>query len=301
MKFGGFIITYQRPQILLNTLEGIFAQTVQPQHLWIIDNSEDWETEKVLREKNDSRLTYVRIGKNSGPAGAAAIGLKLVADAGYQWILWGDDDDPPPFENSFEKIFNLLKEDVGCLQIGQLGLVGQRFDLKRGKVIRISDSELQSKPWIKVDTIAGGQMKIISSDVLKKGILPDPDLFYGYEELSFDLNMKKAGFTSVVATAEFLEVRKKYGRIGFDRPVYSLKAPKNLWREYYSTRNLLFILKDNGHHLGYLYFLLKSITKGLYGFRYGWRFGTSNLRFVYSGIWHSFIGKKGKLEIFQKD
>lgn len=301
MTFGGFIITYQRPQILKSTLEAIFSQTLPPQHLWIIDNSEDRETELAITERYDSRLTYVRTGKNVGPAGAAKIGLKLVADAGFQWILWGDDDDPPPFINSFERIFKLLEQDIRNLKIGQLGLVGQRFDSKRGKVIRVSDAELQSKPWIKVDTIAGGQMKIIFSEVLKKGVLPDSDLFYGYEELSFDLKMNKAGFSSVVASTEFLKVRELYGRIGFDRPFYSKKSTRNLWREYYSTRNLLIILKRNCFYFGYLHFLSKSIVKGLYGFRHGWGFGILNFKFVYMGIWHSIINKKGKFYIYQKD
>lgn len=298
MFFAGFIITYQRPDILMDTIQKILDQIFPPEKLWIIDNSEDFATQQKIEYLNNPNLIYHRVGNNTGPAGAAAIGLKIVADAGYKWILWGDDNDPPPFKNSFEKIFELLSKDVGNLLIGQIGLVGQRFDSKKGKVIRVSDAELKSQLWIEVDTIAGGQMKIVSSEVVSEGVLPEPDLFYGYEELGFDLSLKKAGFSSLVSTAEFLEVRMKYGRIGFDRPAHSKKASNQLWREYYSTRNLLSILKRNGLYFGYLYFLSKSMAKGLYGFRYGWDFGVSNFKFVYTGILHSIIGKMGKKTIF---
>lgn len=292
--FGGFIITYHRPEILSDTIQKLFDQTFLPERLWIIDNSEDFATQQKIENLNNSKLIYHRVGYNSGPAGAAAIGLKIVADAGYKWILWGDDNDPPPYRDSFENIFKLLAVDFGNLKIGQIGLVGQRFDPKKGKVIRISDSELQSQPWLEVDTIAGGQMKIVSSEVVLKEIFPESDLFYGYEELDFDLSLKKAGFTSVVSSAEFLEVRKKYGRIGFDRPVYSKKASNQLWREFYSTRNMLTILKRNGLYFGYLYYLIKCIAKGFFGFRYGWDFGIKNFSFLYKGILHSALGKMGR-------
>lgn len=292
--FAGFIITYQRSDILLDTIQKIYDQTFPPEKLWIIDNSEDFATKQKIEELNNTKLIYYRVGHNAGPAGAACVGLKLVAEAGYKWILWGDDDDPPPYKNSFEKIFNLLTGDVGNLKIGQMGLVGQRFDSKKGKVIRISDAELKSHPWIEVDTIAGGQMKIVSSDVVKKGVLPAPDLFYGYEELGFDLSLKKAGFSSLVSTTEFLEVRIKYDRIDFERPVYSKKTTNRLWREYYSTRNLLTILKRNKLYVGYLYFLLKSIAKSLYGFSYGGDFGRLNFIMINKGVFHSILNKTGK-------
>ncbi|PZV76713.1 glycosyl transferase family 2 [Algoriphagus aquaeductus] len=86
MIFGGFLITYNRPKVLLNTLQDIFSQTFPPQHLWIIDNSEDYETELAIKHKYDSRLTYVRMGRNEGPAGAAMKGLELCGKAGLDWI-----------------------------------------------------------------------------------------------------------------------------------------------------------------------------------------------------------------------
>tara|TARA_R110002072_G_scaffold30097_11_gene94422 strand:+ start:17087 stop:17998 length:912 start_codon:yes stop_codon:yes gene_type:complete len=299
--FGGFIITYQRPEILLDTIQKLFDQTFPPEKLWIIDNSVDSDTLQKIEALNSNRLIYHRVGHNAGPAGAAAIGLRIVAEAGYKWVFWGDDDDPPPFENSFENIFKLLSIDLGDLRIGQMGLVGQRFDTKKGKVIRISDAELKSQQRIEVDTIAGGQMKIVSSKVVHDGVLPEPDLFYGYEELDFDLKLKKAGYTSLVSTDEFLKARNKYGRIGFNRPAYSKKASNKLWREYYSTRNLLTVLKRNKFYFGYMVCLTKSLAKGLYGFRYGWGFGVINFKFVYTGIWHSIIKEMGKKFVLQNE
>ncbi len=294
MRLGGFIITYNRPEILLMTIIEVFNQSYPPELLWIIDNSDNMDTNHAIANLLNPKVRYFRMDYNAGPAGAAAKGLELCGKDGLDWIYWGDDDDPPPFNSSFEKIFKLLSEDVGNLRIGQMGLVGQRFDSKKGKVVRISDGELKSQSWLEVDTIAGGQMKIVSSDVVKEGILPKPNLFYGFEELDFDLSLKKAGFSSLVYSTEFLEVRKKYGRLGFDRPVYSIKASSELWREYYSTRNLLSILKRNRLYSGYLYFLVKSMAKGLYGFRYGWGFGSLNFFMIYRGIIHSILNKMGQ-------
>lgn len=298
MFFAGFIITYQRSEIIADTLQKLFDQTFPPEKLWVIDNSEDFFTGQIIKELDNSKVIYFRVGNNVGPAGAASIGLKLVADAGYQWIYWGDDNDPPPYPDTFARLFLLVQSNED-LKIGQVGVVGQRFDPYLGKTVRLRDKELEESSFVTVDTISGNQSKIINSAVIREGIMPSPELFFGFEELDFDLKMGRGTYLSLVDSTMFMELRKKYQRVQFERPVYTKKSSTSISREYYSIRNMLIILKRNGLHFGYLYFLLKSLAKGLYGFRYGWRFGILNFKFVYTGIWHSIIGKKGRLEIFQ--
>lgn len=291
--FAGFIITYNRPEILLDTIQKLFDQTFPPEKLWIIDNSEDFTTRQKIEALNNSKLIYHRVGYNAGPAGAAAIGLRLVEEAGYEWIIWGDDDDPPPFDDTFQKLFYSISNNKEY-QIGQIGVVGQYFDSKFGKTIRISDQKLFEKEVLKVDTISGNQSKIISSKVVRNSVFPDERLFFGFEELDFDIKLKNAGFDSLVYCPHFLKVRDRYKRLGFERPLFVKKSNSHHWREYYSTRNLLTILKRNGLYFGYLYYLIKSIAKGFYGFRYGWDFGIKNFTFIYKGILHSMLGKMGR-------
>lgn len=290
LKFAGFVITYQRPTILFETIQKLFSQSCPPEKLWIIDNSEDQLTQNIIKDLDDDRLIYYRVGFNSGPAGAARIGLNLVTNAGYDWILWGDDDDPPPTSKTFEKQFLAIK-DSKIQNIGQLGIVGQRFNLHLGKIDRITDFELQNTDLVQVDTISGGQCKIVSRKVIEAGVLPNHNLFYGFEELDFDLKLKEKGFKSIVESGFFLSLRKKYNRIDFNRPIYIKKSAAGLKRQYYSTRNLIYILRTNGFIFALLYQIFKNCLKSLIGFKFGFNYGIENFQNILKGVIHGVSGK----------
>ena len=71
MRFGGFIITYNRPELLIQTINSVFQQTFPPELLWIIDNSDNVDTEFRFKNFEDKRVRYFRMGYNAGPAGGA--------------------------------------------------------------------------------------------------------------------------------------------------------------------------------------------------------------------------------------
>ncbi|MDO9553110.1 glycosyltransferase [Rhodonellum sp.] len=288
-SLGGFVITYNRSEILLETIQAIFDQSVPPQKLWIIDNSEDDLTEKSVYALHDSRLSYYHMGFNSGPAGAAAKGLELCGKEGFDWIYWGDDNDPPPLKDTFERQFNALI-NLNHELIGQIGIVGQRFNSKLGKIDRIPAVELQNSDWIEVDTISGGQSKIVSRKVVVLGVRPNPSLFYGFEELDFDLKLKANGFKSIVGSCLFLEMRIKYNRMDFKRPLYSQKSEQGLMRQYYSTRNLIYILKENRFVMALIFQIIKNIFKSMIGFRFGWHYGSQNSKNIINGMLDGLFG-----------
>ncbi|MBA4301924.1 MAG: glycosyl transferase [Cyclobacterium sp.] len=294
MNFGGFLITYQRPEILVSTIHAIFAQTLPPQKLWIIDNSEDRETEQIIFGQNDSRLTYVRMGKNAGPAGAAAKGLEICGKAGLDWIYWGDDNDPPYSRDSFERLLKIRNENAFC---GVLGAVGHFFDRKKGVIKRVQTKLLKKKEWIEVDYVAGGMCMLVSGDVARAGIAPDRKLFFGFEELDFCLKAKRRGFSILVDCGLFLEARELHSRTEYERPNYQKK--KNLVREYYSLRNLLMISDSLTLNAMKKRLILKWMGKSIYGFRYGPAYGFRNFRMISLAFWHYWRGKLGKtLELY---
>ncbi len=283
------MITYHRPEILKETIGKIFAQSYPPEFLWVIDNSENLETDHAIASLLDPRIRYHHMGYNAGPAGAAKKGLELCAKEGADWIYWGDDNDPPFRPDCFERLLAMRDENPFC---GVLGSVGQFFDRKKGVIKRVQTRLLEKKKWIEVDYVAGGMCMLVSGTVAKAGIAPNPDLFFGFEELDFCLRVNRKGYKLIVDTSLFLDARRQSGRLEFERPVYQKKA--NLAREYYSLRNLLFIsdsLTLNGmrNHL-----IKKWLAKMLFGFRYGIGYGASNFRMISLAFLHYFKGKKGK-------
>ena len=278
-------MTYQRSSILEDTIMQITQQSYPPEKILIVDNSQDFETEELIRRLENPRLEYQRVGYNAGPAGAARIGLKQLTEEGFQWVYWGDDNDPPDFEDAFEVIFGLIDKSA-VHRIGIVGAVGHYFDKRIGNIIRVSNEELGQKDVLEVDSIAGGMSMIINTAVVHEGILPNAKLFFGFEELEFCFQVTRHNYKLLVSTDLYRRSREKYKRQNLKKTFYSVKTISSLWRQYYSVRNLLWILRSNRFYLALFYQTIKGIGKALYGFRYGIQYGSINFIQILKGIWH---------------
>jgi GT2 family glycosyltransferase len=229
------------------------------------------------------------MGYNAGPAGAAKAGLERCAEEGLDWIYWGDDNDPPQFADTFEKLLSIRNDNPYC---GILGAVGHFFDHKKGKIKRIQSRLLEKKISLEVETVAGGMSMLVHSDVVKAGVLPNPELFFGFEELDFCLKAKRRGFALMVHCGLFLELRKKHHRLDYERPLY--KKKQKAVREYYSLRNLLYISDTLTLDAMRKQLIWKWTGKAFYGFRYGLGYGWTNFRMIALAFYHYARGIKGK-------
>lgn len=269
-RFAAFVITYKRPDILPDTVNKLFQQTLPPEKVLIIDNGDDEET--MLKMTNfHPKVVYYRMGFNSGPAGGAKAGLDILAKEGYKWIYWGDDNDPPPTDDCFEKLIALAESYNG--KCGQVGIVGHRFNRFTSVFHRTSNKELRKSEYIKVDSIGGNQCKIINGLAVNKGVFPEERLFFGFEDLDFDLALKKAGYEILVHSELFLTSRKIYGRMNVQRIIGRKKKPTSLWRDYYSIRNMPHIMLKNGYYIGFVSSIFIAVIKTFISFRHGFSYG----------------------------
>ncbi|RIJ42774.1 glycosyltransferase [Pontibacter oryzae] len=294
--FAAFIMTFERPDVLIKTIESLRNQTYPPKKILIVDNSISDNTEALfIGKKLGEDLEYLKVGYNSGPAGAAKIGLETLAGEGYQWIFWGDDDDPPIIDKSFEMLFETLKEYPN--KCGQLGAVGHKFNQTKGVVERIPNEILRQNKYLEVDNIAGGVCKIVSGEAIKSGVLPETKLFFGFEELDFDLKMKAAGYKSIVNTSLFLQYREHSGRINYTRKAGIKIKNRALWREYYSTRNLISITKSNKYYSASIAIAIRKIAKSIASLKYGdLRYSFKLTKIVSDGLIDGFFTKLGRRE-----
>ncbi|MGE0929689.1 glycosyltransferase [Peijinzhouia sedimentorum] len=292
MKYAAFIMTYKREEILQKTIEKLLAQSLPPSKILIVDNDPDCSAKLVWQQLTHPQIAYHSVGYNSGPAGAAFHGLNILFEEGWEWVLWMDDDDPPLFKDSMEELFNIPQQYSEPTKIGMLGAVGVLFDAAQAKTIRLDDDQLQG--IIEVDNIAGSQLPLIHRRVWEAGILPSPELFFGFEELDFSLAIKRAGFNILVSGENLHRHREYANRLNFSRGLYAKKDIQKLWREYYTLRNLIHILiKKEKNWLGVFRLWFKGIFKSIYGFRYGFAYGWLNLQYLHLGFWHGFTEKLG--------
>ncbi|REG91521.1 glycosyltransferase [Algoriphagus antarcticus] len=289
IKLGGFIITFHRPGILMDTLDQVFNQTFPPEFIWVIDNSKDDQTLSALIKRDDNRIKYHYMGYNAGPAGAAKKGLELCSAEDLAWIYWGHDNDPPKHLDTFEKLLAIKDDNPFC---GILGAVGHFFDYERGSIKRIQSRLLERKISLEVECLSVGMSMLVHRDVIKVGVFPDPDLFLGFEELDFCLKAKRRGFDILVNCELFLRLRKMQNEVAIERSDY--KKKDKLVLEYYFLRNLLYISDSLTLNAMKKQLIWKWIGKSVYGFRYGLKYGVENFRYIFLAFLHYHKGIKGK-------
>lgn len=285
-----FIITRNRPSILKNTIEEIFNQTLPPKSILIVDNSDNEATQLMYEKANDSRLQYHRVGYNSGPAGGAKIGMNILFAQGYEWVVWGDDDDPPKFNDIIEKLFSIIpKIDINT--IGVLGCVGTRLNLSNGLTIRVPDKDLRG--LLEVDCVSGGMFPLIHKNVYNNNVFSDPNLFFSFEDLDFCLAVKRAKLKIIVSAEQIYRHRLLHGRLGLVKK-YKVKSIDSLWREYYSTRNIIHILlRKEKAFSAVAYITLRTVLKMSYLFRFGFKYGKLNFYFLSKGLYDGYRNNMG--------
>ncbi len=292
VQYAAFIMTYRRNETLANTLKLLFDQTCPPQKILIVDNDPDKGAKVILNSFNNKPVEYFSVGYNSGPAGAAYWGLKLLFEQNWEWVLWVDDDDPPLFLDSIQNIFDTTIHYKGGKEIGVIGAVGANFNKIKSCIERIKSQDVKSVHI--VDCIAGNMFPIVNKRTFDKLILPNPNLFFGFEELSFCLRVKNAGFEILISGTEMLRYRETHNRLNIGKPKFKLPETSTLWRQYYSVRNLFTILlKEQKQILGLFVFSGKTIFKSFMGYKNGFAYGNKYAAIHLLGLYHGLIGVNG--------
>jgi GT2 family glycosyltransferase len=291
LNFAAFVITKDRPFELTVTIKKLLNQTYPPNYILVIDNGLNNESRECINNLKSTRISHYSVGNNSGPAGGAYWGMKMLFDKGYDWVLWVDDDDPPKFNDLIKELFEIIQHNDNEL-LGMVGSVGERFDRKKGKILRLNDEQLTG--FLEVDTISGNMFPLVSKRVYDKGLLPSKNLFFGFEDLDFGLSIKRAGFKIITSGDLHLKHRKLAGRqnlkknIGFKRSIHSI------WREYYSVRSLIYILfyKEKSM-LATVYCIFRNLIKSFVVFKYGMYYGKKSSRMILLGLFDGIFKRMG--------
>jgi GT2 family glycosyltransferase len=241
----GVLPTYRRTELVRSTLARLGDQTRVPDHVIVVDNEASAGTEAVVSAASIPGCTieYLAPGDNMGFAGGVAAGMRhaLTFAGDDDWIVLFDDDDPPRFPNALETISSFGRDmRASDPRTAAVGITGGWFDWRRGRMRRVPDRELTGP--VPVDHVAGNQLPFfLAGTVRQMGVFYD-DLFFGFSELEFGLRLWRAGYTLYAHGPLWLESRTRTGRLN-----HELKPSRRLrpigWRDYYTLRNAIFILR----------------------------------------------------------
>ena len=246
----GVLVTFRRPAELSISLARLARQDRPLDHLVVVDNDRSARTadlvDEFVRQGNDA--SYVATSENLGPAGGIAIGMEhaLRRASDSDWIVLVDDDDPPGEPNVISNIADFGSDMLAAdPRTAGVGLVGARFDWKRGRLNRVGDAELIGA--VPVDYIGGNQFPFYLASAVRDVGTFATNLFFGFDDLEYGLRLRRGGYRLFAAGSLWLDQRRKEGRLGLHvRPASALGEPG--WRRYYSLRNTIHILRSNGRN-----------------------------------------------------
>jgi glycosyltransferase involved in cell wall biosynthesis len=244
-RLFGVLVTFRRPEQLALTLRALAAQTRPLDGLVVVDNAPGDATRAVVHSVFPDAV-YVPAPENLGPAGGIALGMEqLLTTADDQdWILTLDDDDPPTDDTVFADLLDFaLTVSQRQSAVAGVGVEGQRFDRRRGRIVWLPDASLHGD--VSVDFVGGDFFPCYSVRAIRVVGVPRRDLFFGFEELEYGLRMRAAGFSLFTWGPSFLASRAANGTLALDL-VPARALGRVTWRRYYSLRNLVRILCDTG-------------------------------------------------------
>ncbi len=295
MRFGAFIMTYNRPSILRATLQSILEQTRPPEHILVVDNGDAALTVPILQEFDPDKVAYHSMGENTGPAGATAYALHRLVGEKYDWIYWVDDDDPPQTPDMLERLLTIVDARPDDGHLGGVGAVGSRFNWKTGEMQRLTDNELAG--LLHVDIIAGNQQLILSRSMIEQVGVADRRLFFGLYEPEYCLRIRKAGYDLLVDGAIMREQREQSNRLNLEiKHAAVAQYPLHMiWQRYYRTRNYIFMMRRTfGRPDLARRETAKAMARSLTAWTRGWAYGRCFFPLQIRGIRDGYRGRMGR-------
>jgi rhamnopyranosyl-N-acetylglucosaminyl-diphospho-decaprenol beta-1,3/1,4-galactofuranosyltransferase len=71
------------------------------------------------------------------------------------------------------------------------------------------------------------------------------ELFWGLDDLDYGLRLRGCGYRVLVSGELVRWARREHGRLGLAQPTASATMTRSGWRQYYTLRNLVDILRRN--------------------------------------------------------
>jgi rhamnopyranosyl-N-acetylglucosaminyl-diphospho-decaprenol beta-1,3/1,4-galactofuranosyltransferase len=232
------VVTYNRADLLGRMLDGLAAQTHEPDAVIVVDNASTDHTRAVLDAHRGLDLQRLHLEVNTGGSGGFRAGVEAAYDQGHDRI-WLMDDDVVPAPDCLAV---LMAQDEACLMAVREDTRGHLvekaatdFDLSRPWSMRPKRASVETTygersampERVEIDAVAFEGF-LVRREVVAAVGLPDDSFFIFYDDVDFAFRARRAGFR-IWAVRDAVLVRQ----LDFDQR-YALET----WKGYYMYRNL---------------------------------------------------------------
>lgn len=241
-KIAGLIVTYNRKELLKETINAILNQTLKVNKLFIVNNASTDGTKEILEEyeKKYNEIEVINLEENLGGAGGFNYGIHYIYDTfEYDWI-WLMDDDALPAKNALETLFtyydNLPKKKqnkIGVLQNKRV-LDRKWFDENNGKYFPLK----VKKRW--AGTFVG---YLIKTEVVGRIGFPEKEFFIYSDDVEYTFRVRKMGYKTLTVFGSYIYHPTWTTQLDYIFKKKEIKIPG--WKIYYVFRNPFLLYRNN--------------------------------------------------------
>jgi GT2 family glycosyltransferase len=280
-KIAVVIVTFNRCDELVKTICAIQNQGILENDIIVINNNSTDNTKNIL-DSNYKNILSLHLNENIASAGGFSKGMQTAFEKGYDWV-WLFNDDSRPVEGSLKSILTHLNSDK--IQIGLLKIANKDENNKAVLLywngVRKPVSVDVSNEIVQTDLITFDGC-IISKETIEKIGYCDPLYFMGTYEFDYCLKAKDAGIGVYTLPNGLIEDGKLGGKNG---------TPP--WRQYYNTRNHLWLALNRKSFVIFKGWLIREIKYTLSIILSGDK-KIMRLVFKLRAIRDAFLNKRGK-------
>jgi GT2 family glycosyltransferase len=247
LKIAVVIVTFNRCNELVKTISAIQNQGILVNDIIVINNNSTDNTKNIL-DSNYKNIQSIHLNENIASAGGFSKGMQTAFEKGYDWV-WLFNDDSRPVEGSLKSILVHLNSDK--IEIGLLKIANKDENNKAVLLywngVRKPVSVDVSNEIVQTDLITFDGC-IISKKTIEKIGYCDPLYFMGTYEFDYCLKAKDAGIGVYTLPNGLIEDGKLGGKNG---------TPP--WRQYYNTRNHLWLALNRKSFVIFKGWLIREI------------------------------------------
>ncbi|HUY66361.1 MAG TPA: hypothetical protein VMV06_06050 [Acidimicrobiales bacterium] len=242
------VLTHMRPGLAGDVTRSLLEiEGLPPERVVVVVNGVGGLDDPAL----EARVRMVRLHRNTGPAGGFRAGLiEAFSDPGTRWAYLCEDDvglfslPAPRLADVMERI------DAGGwsgLPLGAVAAYGRSFVGRGAHTVNVVPEPGHPPDLTPVDVACWGAT-VVSRAVVDAGVLPDPEWFFGLEDVDFFCRIRKAGFAVLVDDIAARQVASQQTSAGREaahrarRPTDAAEA----WRSYYHARNSFALARRHG-------------------------------------------------------
>ncbi len=283
------VVTHRRPRLATAAVRHLIEdEGLDPRQVVVVVNGQGGLDDPDL----EAAVRMVRLVDNLGPAGGFHRGiLEAFADPATRWAyLCEDDITLAGLPNG--RLGDLLERIAAYPATAPVGAVcafGRMVVGRSGHTRNVVPRRGLPGELAPVDLTMWGAT-LLSRRVVEAGVLPDPELFFGFEDFDFFSSMRAAGFSLLVDVVAARKVAGYQTLAGRDKALVAERPTdsEEPWRAYYFARNFFALARRHGRRSWIAWHLLYSLR------RLQLAHGAAERMAIVRGLWDGARGRMGR-------